>query len=218
MKKLIFVLFLFSTCFSCSSSSDVNILDIIKEVKEIQKELNEEEKLKEKQEEVLPEPSLEAEEPKKEKEEIKKEEVREEEIKKEEVVLVSLPKTDCNNPPKQISSTSGFKCMGSATRGGSTVCLLPWELSRPPFETITDHHNQTFKVSKKQNFDSARLILKNDEKIEMKFAGQHNPVYLAQGKIAREHWRNESIQYDRIKNRLKRIELFYNKQKVCLGF
>jgi hypothetical protein len=126
-----------------------------------------------------------------------------------------LPKTDCNNPKSYIKRNDGFKVMASSTRGGSVVALLPYTLSRPPYKTVTDHHNQTFKASINQNFDKVELVLKNNKRISLKFAGQHNPVYLYNDKIAREHWRN-TILWNKIKNKVVRLEAFYKREKVCL--
>ncbi len=42
------------------------------------------------------------------------------------------------------NSNSGFKCQTAETRGGQTVCLLPYEYTIPPFYTKTDHHGHSF--------------------------------------------------------------------------
>lgn len=132
---------------------------------------------------------------------------------------VILPKTDCNKPKSYIKKNDGFKCMASKYRANSsTVCLLSYVLSRKPFEVITDHHNQTFKASKNKNFNKVEIVLRGGRRIPLTFAGQHNPVYLPGEKIAREHWREENIPWDDIKNKAVRLEAFYDKQKVCLKF
>jgi len=42
------------------------------------------------------------------------------------------------------SSASGFKCQSAETRGGQTVCLLPYQYTLAPFYTKTDHEGNRF--------------------------------------------------------------------------
>lgn len=196
---ILLIVILLSSC----TSSDVDYKEIIQEIKEIKeayKEVKNPNPTPTIEPSVSPKPSIEI--------------VEAAEKPIEEKVI--LPKTNCENPKSYIKKNDGLKCMGSATRNGSTVCLLPYTLSRKPFKTITDHHNQTFKVSVNQNFENVELVLRNKKRIKLKFAGQHNPVYLFNEKIAREHWRNESTSWDSIKNKAIRLEAFYKEDKVCL--
>lgn len=216
MKKVILSLSLLFS--SCSTGSDVNLIDIIDEVSVIKQEYEElkkeEEELK-KEEEITPtpEPSV----------------VPEEEITlpptialpepetKEEDVNIKLPETDCSNPPRELVKNGGTKCIASATRNGTVVCLLDYSLTWKPWKDVTDHHNQTFKVNKNDtHFDKVDIVLKNKKRISLKWAGYHNPIYLFDKKVARQHYRNENIKWDDVKNKVKRIELKLGEQKLCL--
>jgi len=42
------------------------------------------------------------------------------------------------------NSRSGFQCQTAETRGGQTVCLLPYQYTIPPYYTKTDHHGHSF--------------------------------------------------------------------------
>lgn len=126
---------------------------------------------------------------------------------------------NCNNPPKHILANDGFKCMGSATRGGSVVCLLPYQFTWKPHKMKTDHHNNTFACNKNnERFDEVDLILKSDKVISLKWAGCHNYVATVNGKIGRQHWRDESTKWDSVKNRVKTIVMKKGNKKTCLKF
>jgi hypothetical protein len=152
---------------------------------------------------------------------------KENEIVKEEELPTPTPSVtpsysfpnNCDNPPKSVSPHDGFKCIGSATRGESVVCLLPYQYTMKPYKLIKDHHNQEFKCNiNNKSFDQAILILKNNKEIPLKYAGCHNPVYLAGGNIGREHFRNEGVKWHEIKNKVKYIKLILNNQTTCLSF
>jgi hypothetical protein len=126
---------------------------------------------------------------------------------------------NCNNAPKNIASNDGFKCMGSATRNNTVVCLLPYLFTWKPFKSITDHHNNTFSCNKNdEHFDEVFLIQKNNKKINLKYAGCHNYVATQNGKIGRQHYRDESIKWDSIKNKVNYIVMIKNNKKTCLKF
>lgn len=62
------------------------------------------------------------------------------------------------------SSSSGFQCQSAETRGGQTVCLLPYEYTLPPFYTKTDHHGHRFGCNVNgDTFESFTLIAGGQE-------------------------------------------------------
>lgn len=118
---------------------------------------------------------------------------------------------NCNNPPRQISSTSGFKCKGSETRGGAIVCLLPWEFTWEPYVVESDGH-----LSSSRKFNSVYLVRHNGSFIDLDWSGYANPVYLPQGKVNRQHWRNSSAKWDSVKSDIVRIEMIRDSKRTCL--
>lgn len=125
---------------------------------------------------------------------------------------------NCSNPPKHISSNDGFKCMSSATRGGSVVCLLPWQFTWKPWKQVTDHHNHTFACNKNDDhFDELLLKQNNGKIIKLVYAGCHNYVATSNGWIGRQHWRS-TVLWKQIKNRVERIVMIKGNKRTCLKF
>ena len=120
---------------------------------------------------------------------------------------------NCGNPPKQISSTSGFLCKGSETRGDSIVCLLPWQFTWEPYFTDEEGH-----LSSSRKFNAVHLVLKNGNIIDLDWSGYANPVFLPVGKVNRQHWRNENRQWSSVKNRVSYIEMIKGNRRTCLRF
>lgn len=126
---------------------------------------------------------------------------------------------NCSNPPKNISSNDGFKCMASATRNGTVVCLLPYQFTWKPWKQVTDHHNNTFTCNKsEEHFDKVFLIMKSGRQINLVYAGCHNYVATSDGWIGRQHFRNEDIKWGKIKRNVKQIVMIKNKIRTCLKF
>lgn len=126
---------------------------------------------------------------------------------------------NCSNSPKNISQHDGFKCMGSSTRGGSIVCLLPYQFTWSPHKMKTDHHNYTFACNRDdESFDTVNLILNNGSTISLNYAGCHNYVATQDGPIGRQHFRNESVKWSSVDNSVVRIEMIKNGSKTCLSF
>lgn len=124
---------------------------------------------------------------------------------------------NCSNPPKRISQADGFKCIASATRGGSVVCLLPYQFTWSPYKDFTDHHGVTMDCnSTDTRFDSVKLFLNNGKVHDMTWADCQNWVGTARGKIGRQHWRIESVQWSKIKDKVRLLEMTVNGQKTCL--
>ena len=120
---------------------------------------------------------------------------------------------NCGNPPKTISSTSGFLCKGSETRGDTIVCLLPWEFTWQPYIPAAEGH-----LSSSRKFNNVHIFLKNGNIIDLTWAGYANPVFLQRGKVNRQHWRDESRKWDSIKNRVDYIEMIRGNKRTCLKF
>ncbi len=126
---------------------------------------------------------------------------------------------NCSNPPKNLSSNDGFKCIASATRGGSVVCLLPYQFTWKPHSSVTDHHNNTFACNKNDtHFDDVQLVLKSGERINLSYSGCHNYVATVDGPIGRQHFRNENYTWQSIRNKVVRIEMSKGSQTSCLSF
>lgn len=126
---------------------------------------------------------------------------------------------NCSKPPKNISQFDGFKCIASTTRGGSVVCLLPYQFTWAPYKTFTDHHGVTMNCNiNDDHFDKVELVRKNGKVISLVWDKCQNWVGTAQGKIGRQHFRNESIKWSNIQGKLDRIEMTKNGQKTCLKF
>lgn len=124
---------------------------------------------------------------------------------------------NCNNPPKQISSTSGFKCKGSETRGDTIVCLLPWEFTWQPYTASSDPRHPEYLESSKR-FAAVHLVLKNGSFVDLNWSGYANPVYLQRGKVTRQHWRDESRTWSSVSNRVDYIEMQRGNRRTCLKF
>ena len=110
-------------------------------------------------------------------------------------------------------------CIASSTRGGSVVCLLPYQFTWAPFKTVVDDHGHVFSCSKSDShFGKVELILKSGERIKLNYAGCHNYVATVNGQIGRQHFRNEGIQWSSIKNQVDTIEMTENGKMTCLKF
>lgn len=126
---------------------------------------------------------------------------------------------NCDNPPVEMNVNNDAKCQASATRGGSVVCLLPHRFTWSPYTTFTDHHGISMRCNVNDDrFDKVELIQKNGRVRELVWDKCQNYVATAQGFIGRQHWRNESLQWDNIKNKVERIKMTVNGQKTCLRF
>lgn len=126
---------------------------------------------------------------------------------------------NCKNPPKHISAGDGFKCMASNTRGGTIVCLLPYQFTWKPWKDWTDHHGVTMKCNANdEHFDKVELKIKGMGKIELDWDKCQNWVATAEGKIGRQHFRHKSIKWDDVKNKAQRLIMSKNGKKTCLKF
>lgn len=125
---------------------------------------------------------------------------------------------NCSNPPEHISTFDGFKCMASSTRGGSIVCLLPYQFTWKPHKDWTDHHGVTMKCNATdEHFDKVVLKLKK-KNIELSWDKCQNWVGTNEGKIGRQHFRHPSVKWDDIKNKVKTIKMIKGNKKTCLRF
>lgn len=125
---------------------------------------------------------------------------------------------NCSNAPKNISFNDGFKCKGSETRNETIVCVLPYQFTWLPFKDNNDGKN-IFRCNKNdEHFDDVKIFLKNGNVIDLNYAGCHNPVFLADGKTGRQHFRNESIKWHDIKRRVESIRMSKNNKDTCLKF
>lgn len=126
---------------------------------------------------------------------------------------------NCSNPPEHISWNDGFKCIASETRGGSVVCLLPYQFTWTPHKSVTDHHNYTFACNANDDhFSKVELVLNGGQRIGLSYAGCHNYVATSGGAIGRQHFRNESIKWSNIQNSVRTIEMTRGGSKTCLRF
>ncbi len=136
----------------------------------------------------------------------------------EEVKEYYIP-DNCSNPPEYITPNDGFKCIASATRNGSIVCILPYQFTWEPRRNITDHHGYTFGCNKNdEHFDKVELVLKTGERIPLAFAYCANYVATADGPIGRQHFRNENYQWNSVANRVVTLEMVKGNKKTCLKF
>lgn len=126
---------------------------------------------------------------------------------------------NCSNPPEHITSNDGFKCIGSDTRGGSVVCLLPYQFTWAPHKSVTDHHNYTFACNANDDhFSKVELVLNSGQRIGLSYSGCHNYVATPGGAVGRQHFRNESIKWSNIQNSVRTIEMTRGGSKTCLRF
>ncbi len=136
----------------------------------------------------------------------------------EEVKEFYIP-DNCSNPPEHISYNDGFKCIASSTRGGSIVCVLPYQFTWEPYHNVTDHHNMTYACNKNDaHFDSVNLVLKSGDRIPLDFAYCANYVATVDGPIGRQHFRNENYQWSSVSHKVASIEMVRGDQKTCLRF
>jgi hypothetical protein len=126
---------------------------------------------------------------------------------------------NCANPPEHISWNDGFKCIASETRGGSVVCLLPYQFTWGPYRSTTDHHGYTFVCNANDDhFSKVELVLNSGQRIGLSYAGCHNYVATSQGPIGRQHFRNESVKWSNIAGAVQTIEMTRGGRKTCLRF
>jgi len=126
---------------------------------------------------------------------------------------------NCANPPTEISSNDGFRCIASRTRNDSIVCLLPFQFTWFPLEPFTDDAGFTFGCNANDEFfDEVRIILTNGEEIQLTEAGCFNFVATADGPIGRQHWRNEDIQFNSVDGQLDLMVMTRDGLDTCLRF
>lgn len=126
---------------------------------------------------------------------------------------------NCSNPPKELSFDDGFKCKPSETRGGSVVCLLPHQFTWREYKQKNDGRNTFFCNANDEHFDDVKIFLRDGRVIELDYAGCHNPVFLSGGKIGRQHFRNENIQWNSsISRRAEFIQMSKGNRTTCLKF
>lgn len=126
---------------------------------------------------------------------------------------------NCDAPPKQISFDDGFKCKASETRGETIVCLLPYQFTWKPHKQESDSKNTFACNENNEHFDDVKIFLRGGRVIDLDYAGCHNPVFLAQGKIGRLHYRNETLKWSSsISRRAKFIQMTKGNKTTCLKF
>lgn len=129
--------------------------------------------------------------------------------------MLYLP-DNCSNPPKHLTANDGFKCMASSTRGGSIVCLLPYQFTWSPHKDWTDHHGVTMKCNKNdEHFDSVSLVLKSDKEIPLIWDKCQNWVGTADGKIGRQHWRAQE-KWEKVKSKAQKIIMRKQSARTCM--
>ncbi len=123
-------------------------------------------------------------------------------------------------------SSSGFKCQSAETRGGQTVCLLPYQYTLEPYYTKTDHAGHMFSCNSNGDTFNQFTLISNGEEYEMFFedinpfggdSGRNdyfcaNFVGTASGNIGRTHVRLTK-QWSDFNGRSVSIEVCKN--RVC---
>lgn len=126
---------------------------------------------------------------------------------------------NCGNPPKEMNVNNNAKCQGSATRGGTIVCIIPYRFTWPPYKNFIDHHGVTMKCNlNDDHFTKVQLVLKNGTRITLDWDKCQNYVATNNGFIGRQHFRNEQFLWDNVKKKVELIEMKVNGQKTCLKF